>query len=459
MNKLINSNEFTIISRVDLKTRLESEKYQQSNYCYLILDVDNLNILLELYGDANRSQIVARVYDAIDACNLRDYEIFKLGDNKFILLASYHKQLDEDLLLDGIMAFFNAPVLLDDSSPIWLTVSGGFCVYPRDANNAKEILNAGEYALNRSQVQGQHTIVKFHPSFKEQATRCQYVHQRLSRALMLDQIEVKFHPVIDPSTNEIAFCEVLARWTDDELGVVSPIEFIKNAEETGLIKSLGKAIFKKANQQITRLNKSLERPLMLSFNYSQKEMDFGVEPLIHLTKQLELDPKNIILEITETYFAKNPIRTQQQLSKLKETGFQIAMDDFGTGYSSLGNLKFYPFDIVKADRTFIRNMMTSKTDRVVVKAILDIAQSLNIKVVAEGVEEEEQLLLLSLMKADLIQGFIYCEPLDQFELCSFIEQNRYRKTPQNQKKESHFLKMLTQDRSSFILGNKAPKAC
>lgn len=256
---------------------------------------------------------------------------------------------------------------------------------------------------------------------------------RLRRAWVKQEFLVYYQPQVDIFTGKIIGAEALIRWKKPEHGMISPAEFIPLAEETGLIIPIGEWVLQTACANAARWNNTKFAPLRISANLSARQLTdiHLVDRIINMLEKSGLEASNLELEITESSLVENASHTSHILQELKALGISIAIDDFGTGYASLNYLKQFPFDTLKIDKCFVRNINNDSENIAITTAVVQMAHNLNLKVVAEGVETEAELSFLAGQKCDIMQGFLFSRPLPtpEFEKLLFMGESG-KKLPQ-----------------------------
>src|SRR5690606_420559 len=241
-----------------------------------------------------------------------------------------------------------------------------------------------------------------------------YIENSLYKALDLDEMAIYYQPQIDGRTQTITGAEALLRWNHSKLGMISPVDFIPLAEETGLIIPIGKWVLENACKQLKHWKNEGYGQLTMSVNLSGRQ--FEEEDLVPMIKEiledLKLDPSCLHIELTENQIVKNTKVAIEKMKQLKELGVKISIDDFGTGYSSLGYLKDFPLDTLKIDRSFIMDVTENAADAAITNTIITLAKNLNLNVVAEGVETAEQLAFLLSKDCHIMQGFYFSRPIE-----------------------------------------------
>lgn len=263
----------------------------------------------------------------------------------------------------------------------------------------------------------------FKPSMQEIAQKRQLLINDLHNALAYNQFEVYYQPIIDLKTMQIKKAEALIRWNHPQNGLIPPNEFIPLAEESGLIIGIGDWVYKEATRQTKRWQENYYPDFQVSVNKSpvQFRSSNKIEDWIAHLNTLGLSGSSSVIEITESLLMENEERIVHKLLQLRDLGIQVSLDDFGTGYSSLSYLKKFDIDYVKIDQSFVRNLTPDSQDMALCEAMIVMAHKLDIKVIAEGIETEEQHRLLSQMECDYGQGYLYSRPVPAAEFEKLLE--------------------------------------
>jgi diguanylate cyclase len=249
----------------------------------------------------------------------------------------------------------------------------------------------------------------------------------LRRALDHGEFTLEYQPVISLQTGRVESLEALVRWRHPERGLVPPGDFIPLAEETGLIVALGEWVCSEAARQAKQWQRSTGRPVAVSVNLSGRQLqEADIVPMVSaVLEETKLDPHSLILEVTETVVMRSTELSAERLEHLRSTGVRIAIDDFGTGYSSLGNLRDLPVDIVKIDRSFVDAVARGPEDRAFAHAIVRIAETLGLRSVAEGVEDEDQATAIAALGCDAAQGFFFSRPVPPADVPAILTRGPY----------------------------------
>jgi diguanylate cyclase (GGDEF)-like protein len=379
----------------------------------MLLDLDRFQTTNDTLGPMVGDRVLCDVAERLTTCVRAGDSIARLGSDEFaILLTQLESAADADELHQKIVAAFQHPFLCG-THELYLTASKGISFYPLDGMDAHSLLKNAGAALCQAKEQGGDAYQIYTAEMNAGSLKRLALENSMRRALERDEFIVHYQPQADADTRNITGVEALVRWQHPELGLISPAEFIPLAEETGLMVSLGEWVLRTACAQSKAWQQAGFTKLSMSVNLSlrqfrQTNLTGMVEQVI---KETGVDPTCLELELTESSVMMNTESAVTTLRKLQALGIRIAIDDFGTGYSSLNYLKNLPIDTLKIDRSFVRDAATNPVDAAIVQAIITLAHSLNLKVKAEGIETQEQLDFLRLLKCDEIQGYLLSRPL------------------------------------------------
>ncbi len=293
------------------------------------------------------------------------------------------------------------------------SVFTGVAVNPGDADNGEGLTECAMAAGNRALSEGNMALTFHTDSMGQWAFERLTLEESLQGALLNDEFRVHYQPRLDAQTREILGVEALVRWVHPQLGMVSPVQFIPLAEETGLIEPIGEWVLREACRQNQAWREAGFAPIRVSVNLSPVQFRNSELPAV-VKKALtdaDLPTDGLELEVTESMLMNNPEDTVRTLKRFKEMGLKISIDDFGTGYSSLSYLKQFPIDSLKVDRSFIQNVTTNPDDAAITTAVILMGHSLKLNVVAEGVETESQLSFLQVLQCNEVQGFLFSPPV------------------------------------------------
>jgi len=407
----------------------------------LLLDLDNFKVVNDTLGHNNGDrllrQVARRLNDVIEQANLRAV-LCRIGGDEFAIIMelSGRAQIAEDEaagLADGlarrILAALAAPFALD-LHQIYVTASVGLSLYPHDARDVQALTRNADTAMYHAKNNGKNACASFTPEMDQQARRRLRVEADLRRALDRDELLLTYQPQVrlqaleadgaTLSASHLHGVEALVRWRHPEIGLIGPGEFIAVAEETGLIVPLGLWVLRTACQQAARWMREVDIPLRVSVNLSGRQArDPGlVKSVLDVLDETGLPPRLLELEITESVLMEDLEANIALLESLHAAGISLSIDDFGTGYSSLAYLQRFPIQKLKIDRSFVQRMPGD--GEAIAGAVIAMAHSLNMEVVAEGVEDPEQLALLRKAGCDLGQGYLFARPLQAEPLMAWV---------------------------------------
>jgi len=393
-------------------------------------------------GDRLLRAIAGRIRKTID--DRGTLARFK-SDDFALLITDIHGSDDVLQILKELVEPLKAPFVLD-AHELHVTASVGLSVYPVDGKTSDELLKSAGVALNRAQSLGGNNYQFYRAEMNARALERLRMEGDLRRGIENGELRLHYQPQIDLSTNQILGAEALVRWQHPKLGLVAPAKFIPMAEDTDLIVPLGEWCLREGCRQLRSWQKSGLTELRVSVNVSPNQFHQKnfVETVGQVLAETEIDPHTLQLEITESSLIQDADNVITRLRELKEMGLLVAIDDFGVGYSSLGYLKQLPIDMLKIDRSFVSDATSDPDDAALVMAIITLAHNLRLKVMAEGVETDEQLRFLRLLRCDEGQGYLFgkAEPPEFFlaktiqaagnqaslSTSSFAKTNQERKT-------------------------------
>jgi len=388
---------------------------QQSPLALLLLDLRRFKEINDLYGHQIGDQLLATVAGRLRHLELPGVHCARLSGDEFALLFPHTERASLDEVVKQLCALVNRPIRLD-RHVFNLDVSIGFARYPSDVAKVSELFNAASIALHHAKKRDTN-ISPYTQAMRHTLERRQWMTERLHRAILEGRLELYFQPQVDLHTQTLTGAEALCRWHDPEWGWVSPGEFIPLAEERGLIRLLGDWVLKEAARQLSAWQSAgTPLPGRLSINISAQQF---ADPRLtaHIaTLTSSVSPSAIGLELTESDFMRDPDQAIIITHAMRKAGYALFIDDFGTGYSSLSYLRRFAADALKIDISFVRDMLDNHHDRAIVQTIIAMANTLEMKTLAEGVESAEQAALLAEMGCNQAQGYWFGRPLpaDEF---------------------------------------------
>jgi len=384
----------------------------------LFLDLDGFKHINDSLGHSIGDKLLQSIAKCLVTCVRSADTVSRQGGDEFVVLLSEMAQPEDAAISARRMLQAVAEPHLIDHHDLHITASIGVSVFPDDGQDAETLIKNADTAMYQAKEQGHHTYKFFKAAMNERAVARQSIEEGLRRALERDEFTLHYQPKINLKTGAITGAEALLRWTHPILGPVSPADFIPVAEDCGLILPIGNWVLREACLQ-ARCWVDAGLPLTaMAVNISAIEFrdEHFLDGVSEILRKTGYDPRCLELELTESVLMKHAESTESVLRALKAKGMRVAVDDFGTGYSSLSYLRKFPIDSLKIDQSFIRQITTSPDETSIVTAIISMAQSLKLRVVAEGVETQTELLFLQAHNCEEAQGYYFSRPVpaDQF---------------------------------------------
>jgi EAL domain-containing protein (putative c-di-GMP-specific phosphodiesterase class I) len=357
-----------------------------------------------------------------------DHVVARLGGDEFIiLLRNVKDQFGAGAVAHRICNTLAHPFVVSNHD-LYVSTSIGITIYPVDATDANDIIKNADAAMYHAKEQGRNNYQYYAASMNLASTQRLLMENKLRRALEHSQFELHYQPKVDARTHAIIGAEALIRWRDPDLGLVPPDVFIPIAEETGLIVPIGEWVLNRACIQAKAWQDAGLPAISISVNVSaiqvaREDLGFMIGRTL---KNSQLEAKYLDIEITESAIMRAEHRAVKLLNETRSLGASVSLDDFGTGYSSLSYLQKFPITNLKIDRSFITELPNDKSATSIVTAIIAMAHSLDLRVTAEGVEEEHQLQFLREKQCDFIQGYLFSRPLPAEEFAALLRQKNLK---------------------------------
>ena len=408
-------------NRALLSDRLDramlNARRSQRQLAMMFIDLDRFKTINDSLGHMTGDQLLKEVANRL-CCAVRASDtVARLGGDEFVvLLPGIAGAGEASAVAEQIIA------ALDESFPLegrhlHITPSIGICIYPDDGADVATLMRNADTAMYHAKATGRNNYKYFQPVMNEAAAQHFELESNLRNALARDQFSLTYQPIMDIGTRRLHAMEVLLRWRRNEQDLVLPDCFIPIIEENGLIVPIGEWVIRQACEQSMAWLRAGFMPVPLAVNLSARQFMHGglVASVRRILDETGLDPALLEFEITETALMQHGEQTQEILEQINAMGIRLSIDDFGTGYSSLAYLKRFPVKKIKIDRAFIKDLANSAEDRAIVAAIIALSGSLQLSVVAEGVENEGQYALLQRNGCQFAQGFLFSEPASHEE--------------------------------------------
>ena len=417
-------NRLLLGDRLDKACR--DAKRRGSLVALLFIDVDHFKQINDSLGHSVGDAVLRKLVDRLKAAARRADTVARLGGDEFvILMENLGDPADVDLVARRLVDSMREPIEVFGHALV-ATVSVGSAIYPTDDSAISPLLSKADAAMYQAKTTGRDRFCRYSPDTALYNPARISMENDLRLAIAGDELRLHFQPQVDLASNDIRGVEVLVRWQHAKLGLVSPGTFIPLAEESGLIIPLGEWVLREAFRQMREWTNLGLAPLRVSINVSAVQFRRGGLPRF-LAEQLaahDVDPRYVELELTESVLMHNMAEALQTLQEIKALGVTLAIDDFGTGYSSLSYLRRFPIDRLKIDQSFVRDIERTPANESIARAIVALANSLSLEVIAEGIEQSAERGVLEHMRCTEGQGYLFAKPLAAEDFLAWIIAHR-----------------------------------
>ncbi len=386
----------------------------------LFLDIDRFKTINDTLGHSIGDQLLQQVADRLTATVRKADTVARFGGDEFVVISEQLSGRDAaNALADKILAALREPFQVN-TVELFVTASIGIAVFPEDGTEIDQLIGRADIAMYQVKENGRNSYQVYSQQVAERVIHRTNMENDLRHALERDELLPHYQPIVDLKTGQTVSVEALMRWRHPERGLVNPGEFIPILEEAGMILPATRWMLRAACQQCRAINQDAQLDISIAVNFSARCFhEEGIADFVCNTLEATgLEPRHLIIEITESSLFQEPVRVRSVLEELQAAGIRIALDDFGTGQSSLSHLREFPIDIVKIDRDFVKDVPGDGNDCELVAAVIAMAHNLNKLVVAEGVESQAQLDFLSRHLCDAVQGYLFSRPLSGDEIHS-----------------------------------------
>lgn len=394
---------------------IDSNK-NQNVFGVLFLDLDSFKNINDTMGHSSGDELLTMVSKRLTSLLRKDDIVCRVGGDEFLLLIQDLK--DEQCireLSERILNIFKEPFIINNHH-LFITTSIGGAIYPIDGEDIETLIKNADIAMYNAKGEGNNKFQLCTSIIKDRMVQEMKLTNSLYNALERDELELYYQPQVNLISGEIIGLEALVRWNNTDLGIVNPGDFIYIAEKTGLILPIGEWVMKNACTQNKAWQDAgiLDVPIAVNLSVNQFQNIKIVEDITSILKDTNLNPNDLVLEITENIIMKEPEYVIESLKQLKQLGVKVAIDDFGTEYSSLSYIKQLPVDKIKIDMSFIQGININHKDEAIINVIIVLAKNLGLTVIAEGVETKEQLEFLRDQRCYEIQGYYYYKPMPAY---------------------------------------------
>ena len=408
-----------------LNHAIDFSRHHDISTALLCIDLDHFKNINDTLGHSVGDELLMQVASRLASCTKRTDTLARMGGDEFVIIMPKISENEAiQRVADRILSQFSKPFVIDNFDH-FITASIGVAKYPQDSDDPQVLLRNADLAMYQSKKRGRNQCQFFSEEINAELKERMSIESALRGVTTRDELELVYQPIVEKFTNKIIACEALLRWRAGNNQYVMPDKFIPVAEETGMIKELGEWVIKKACKDLSLIHNSIDHTLRFAINISPKQLQ-SAEFSRFVSEQLKAYriPSNMIdLEITESVLINDETETNKNLKTLCNLGMNLSIDDFGTGYSSLGYLQKYPFKKLKIDRSFIHQIESNTGSARLTETMITMAHSLDMQVVAEGVETSDQLDFLHTRHCDLMQGYYFSKPVPLKQLIDRLQGN------------------------------------
>ena len=405
-----------LANRALFTRRLDAALEADEAVAVLFIDLDDFKLVNDTLGHGIGDQLLCAAANRINGCVRTDALVARLGGDEFAILLGGSREAIEDLAIDvaeRVVRRFRLPVSVGERM-ISTRLSVGIATTSHSGAVTSDLLRDADVAMYEAKSAGTGGYAVFTREMRDTVVRRHSVQEELRSGIEEDHLVLQYQPIIDLASSRIAAVEALVRWEHPERGRISPLDFVPLAESTGLIVPLGRFVLERACRQAVEWTEQGGSDVGVQVNLSARELENPelIATVREVLEQTQLEPRRLVLEITESVMIRDAAAGGETLSALRHLGVQLALDDFGTGYSSLSYMRSLPLDSLKIAKEFTDGLGHSEEDRAFVRLIIQLARMRGLRVIAEGIEDGEQLEILRGLGCDLAQGFLLARPLD-----------------------------------------------
>ena len=409
-------NRELFVDRLD--QALSQTQRKKESCAVLVLDLDHFKRINDTLGHVIGDQLIKAVSVRILKTVYNTDTVMRISGGSFmILLPHLGANENAENVANKILTAFKSPFRVNEHE-LFTSCSIGIAISPGDGTTSGTLMKNADAAMHLSKERGKDRYQLFSSAIANNSFEKLVLENSLRRALERKEFRLHYQPQLDLRTGKVVGVEALIRWQHPDLGFIPPMEFIPVAEDTGLIHAIGEWVLQAACEQKKIWNNMGFKDLKVAINLSARQFHYAnlVDLISSVVKKVDFDPRGLELELTESTLMDRLDETTETLRKLKEMGLSISIDDFGTGYSSLMYLKTFPIDAIKIDKSFVQDVTKDVDDLAITQAIISMAHSLKLEVVAEGVETGSQLELLRAQGCDIIQGYLFSKAIPADEI-------------------------------------------
>lgn len=407
---------------------LNSSKDGTEEFVLFFINIDNFKNVNAVHGYDYGDKILLLVSEVLKIVLPPDCVLCKWhGDEFFIIWENLKHSEEVNVIAEGVIDSFSKPFEIGEKQ-IYITISIGINIYIKGSCKVNDIVKNAEMAMFKSKKNGRNKYSFYENELQDNFFRKNNIRKYIGNSIYNNEMYINYQPQYDLVSRNIIGYEALLRWNNEQIGQVPPMEFIPIAEENGLIFTLGNWVLRNACIQNSKwIQQGFNNIMAVNISALQFEQDNFVQIVKDVLEETKLPAEFLELEITETVLIKSLEKSIKTIRKLKKLNVKVSLDDFGTGYSSLNYLKRLPLDKVKIDKTFIDDIALSQNSKSILQSIVELAHTINLEVIAEGIETNEQNKILNEMNCDIGQGYYYSKPISSIEVEKILKNScKYR---------------------------------
>ncbi len=423
------NNRKSFIKHLDQqKLKIDSVRYSNLNFALLVVDLDGFKKINDQLGHASGDNVLKLIALRFKSLTNKSIELYRISGDEFtfILTPQHNIRKKAELIAEQVLKISQQPHVFEGKS-FELSCSIGISIYPEDTTDIEVLCTHADLAMYKAKSNGKKSYVFYEDKLAAQSNRFHDLEADLKKAIKRQELTVHYQPKVCVITGKITSAEALLRWQHPKYGAISPLEFIAIAEANDTICDIGAWVFKQACQNI-KLFKEISPLRNIAVNVSPKQLaqETFVKQLDVILKEQQCPAHWIEIEQTESALMESREKNISVLNQLKAAGFTLSLDDFGTVYSSLAQLSSLPIQIIKIDKRFIEHCATKHKDRMIVRAIIQLADNLGMETIAEGVETPEQLSVLRQEHCGAYQGYLYSKPVPATQFIELLLAQEHR---------------------------------
>lgn len=410
---------------LELEQRIVKSLSEEKKFALLYLDLDNFKNINDTFGHSYGDKLIKEIAIALRSIMDEESSVSRLGGDEFgIIIPKGVDNIVFESKVTSLMEELNKLWIIEGNE-FYITCSLGISIYPDDALDAQTLLKNSDTAMYVSKNNSKNCYTFYSPNMQDKSEKYLTMEKDLRSAILNNEFKLYYQPLINLKNKDVVGVEALVRWVHPVKGMIMPAEFIGFAEETGLINSMGDIVIAQACQQLKRWQDMRFPQIYVAVNLSAKQLKQHdlIDKIVYNAQKADINVENLLFEITENIALYDFKQSVSILNTFKNMNVRVALDDFGTGYSSLNYLKLLPINMIKIDKSFVKDITIGQNEKHIARAIIELAHNMDVIVTAEGIETEEQYEILFNFGCDLGQGYLFSKPVPAEEVEKLFRSN------------------------------------